>query len=424
MNSNYIECPNGGKCGHRKYHIRSESYRQCLSIANGHGNLAQPGAVTAAPPTTSSWNKGKALDMLLNGDSDYYEPPEFFVTDDMKIEEKLIQPYISTGNIDGLIKKEWEREIKSSIKENLTGDVADEMDELSGRSDSELDSLVDAVFDSEKYNIARAIASKQKPRTFVHYYEAPNGLKTRQRVLGKARSKCKVGSDEWFDLLAESYYNDVTSTTAGGPLSKTEEDCQAARKAMDRKDALDCVAEKMGPRTFSCDCAGNSPRAAEIFDRRYSTYYDGSKEWYSAMAEAYLDDIIEEGWNYDRGDGAAMEADRQAIASALKEAFDDNPYIDVPPAINVVWSGSLRDVAPRGHYTRGVSIQSPHIVIVDPRGVGPISKPVQLSGEYRVFIPDEERANEGWASGIRDETPHKLGEIFEQMDHSGPNRPP
>lgn len=199
--------------------------------------------------------------------------------------------------------------------------------------------------------------------------------------------------------------------------------CQAARKAMGRMDALNCVAEKMGPRTFSCDCTGNSPRAAEIFDRRCSTYYDGSKEWYSAMAEAYLDDIIEEGWNYDRGDGAVVEADRQAIASALKEAFDDNPYIDVLPAINVVWSGSLRDVAPRGHYTRGITIQSPHIVIVDPRGAGPISKPVQLSGEYRVFIPDEERANEGWISGIRDETPHKLGEVFEQMDHSGPNRP-
>lgn len=114
--SNYIECPNGGKCGHRKHHIRSESYRQCLSIASGHGNLAQPGAVTAAPPTTSSWNKGKVLEMLLNGDSDYYEPPEFFVTDDMKIEEKIIQSYISTGNIDGLIKDDWEREIKSSIK--------------------------------------------------------------------------------------------------------------------------------------------------------------------------------------------------------------------------------------------------------------------------------------------------------------------
>ena len=100
--------------------------------------------------------------MMLNGDSDYYEPPEFFVTDDMKIEEKLIQSYISTGNIGGLIKDDWEREIKSSIKENLTGDVADEMDELGGRSDSEIDSLVDAVFDSEKYNIARAIASALK----------------------------------------------------------------------------------------------------------------------------------------------------------------------------------------------------------------------------------------------------------------------
>lgn len=245
--SNYIECPNGGKCGHRKHHIRSESYRQCLSIANGHGNLAQPGAVTAAPPTTSSWNKAKVLDMLLNGDSDYYEPPEFFVTDDMKIEEKLIQSYIGTGNMDGLIKKEWEREIKSSIKENLTGDVADEMDELSGRSDSELDSLVDAVFDSEKYNIARAIASKQKPRTFVHYYEAPNGLKTRQRVLDKARSKCKVGSDEWFDLLAESYYNDVTSTSpnvTGGRLSKSEEDRQAIVSAL--KEAMAADLDDMG----------------------------------------------------------------------------------------------------------------------------------------------------------------------------------
>lgn len=67
--SNYIECPNGGKCGHRKHHIRSESYKQCLSIASGHGNLAQPDFASTAPPTTSSWNKAKVLDMLLNGDS-------------------------------------------------------------------------------------------------------------------------------------------------------------------------------------------------------------------------------------------------------------------------------------------------------------------------------------------------------------------
>ena len=214
-------------------------------MADGHGNLAQLGVASAVPPAASAWDKSKVLDALFNGDSDYYEPPEFFVTDDMKIEEKLIQSYISTGNIDGLIKDEWEREIKSSIKENLTGDVADEMDELSGRSDSELDSLVDAVFDGEKYNIARGIASKQEPRTFVHYYEAPNGLRTRQRILEEARLKrYKVGSDEWFDLLAESYYNDVTSTTAGGPLSKTEEDRQAIVSAL--KEAMADDLDEMG----------------------------------------------------------------------------------------------------------------------------------------------------------------------------------
>ena len=198
---------------------------------------------------------------------------------------------------------------------------------------------------------------------------------------------------------------------------------EAARDA-DNSDIAGAMAKNMGPRTFSYDCVGScSPRTSEIFDRRYSTYYDGSKEWYSDMAEAYLDDLIGEGWNYSRGDDEEMKADRQAIASALKEALDDNPYINHLPGINVVWSGSLRDVAPNGHSTQSVAIQSPHIVIVDPRGVGPISKPVRLSGEYKVYIPNEERASEGRTSGIRDETPHKLGEIFEQMDNSSQDRP-
>lgn len=68
---------------------------------------------------------------------------------------------------------------------------------------------------------------------------------------------------------------------------------------------------------------------------------------------------------------------------------------------------------------RGTSVSG----MIVPRGVGPISKPVQLSGEYKVYIPDEERASEGWISGIRDETPHKLGEIFEQMGNSNTDRP-
>lgn len=204
-------------------------------------------------------------------------------------------------------------------------------------------------------------------------------------------------------------------------LSPEEVDiaCQAAYRAMSKKDALNYVAEKT-VRTFSYDCVDNSPNAAKVFDKRGSTHEDGSDEWYSALADAYLDDMTVEYGLYN----GRSEADRQAIASALKEAFDESPhYIDFLPGVNVVWSGSLRDVAPSGQSTQSVAIQQPHVVIVDPRGVGPISKPVQLSGEYKVYIPDEERASEGWISGIRDETPHKLGEIFEQMDNSSQDRP-
>lgn len=101
-------------------------------------------------------------------------------------------------------------------------------------------------------------------------------------------------------------------------LSPEEVDiaCQAAYRAMSKKDALNCVAEKT-VRTFSYDCVDNSPNAAKVFDKRGSTYEDGSDEWYSALADAYLDDMTVEYGLYN----GRSEADRQAIASALKEAF-------------------------------------------------------------------------------------------------------
>ena len=170
----------------------------------------------------------------------------------------------------------------------------------------------------------------RQSKNLVHYYEAPNGLKTRQRVLGKARSKCKVGSDEWFDLLAESYYNDVTSTTAGGPLSKTEED-------------------------------------------------------------------------------------RQAIVSALKEAMaadlDDmgDGIWDIFPEITIVWTGSIRDVAPNNDDAEGedLIISSPYLAI-------------RLAGDYRIKIPDRAEREHGATSGIDDDmTMNKISRYFDYPDGVG-----
>lgn len=340
MNSRYIVCPNGGKCGSRNHRVGSAAYERCVQNSTGDAYKSPFVRLTNTPRTASN-DSDIELGSMTRTFKKFgtYVQPGSPVFSEVSLNDLQVQDYIDNPQSVSFNDRQ-ESLINEGIRRNIkdiAGDAGIDIDELS----------------PEEVDIA----------------------------------------------------------------------CQAARKAMDRVEALNCVAEKMGPRTFSCDCSGNSPRAAKIFDRRYSTYYDGSKEWYSAMAEAYLDDMIGEGWNYSRGDDKSMETDRQAIASALKEAFDDNPYIDVLPAINVVWSGSLRDVAPRGQSTQSVAIQSPHIVIVDPRGVGPISKPVRLSGEYKVYIPDEERANEGWTSGIRDETPHKLGEIFEQKDNSGHDRP-
>lgn len=211
-------------------------------------------------------------------------------------------------------------------------------------------------------------------------------------------------------------------------LSPEEVDivCQAARKAMGRTDALNCVAEKMGPRTFSCDCTGNSPRAAEIFDRRYSTYYDGSKEWYSAMARAYLDDIIEEGWNYDRGDEAAMEADRQAIASALKQAIGydlneiDDDYYDELPGIEVVWTGDLSDVGPNDDsgLQEKLHIWQPHFIFSHPTGEV-VSDPVRLHGQYVIDLPSREDRCNGAESRILDDMSSRRTRRFDYPDGVG-----
>lgn len=217
--------------------------------------------------------------------------------------------------------------------------------------------------------------------------------------------------------------------------------CQAAYRAMSKKDALNCVAEKT-VRTFSYDCVDNSPNAAKVFDKRGSTYEDGSDEWYSALADAYLDDMTVEYGLYN----GRSEADRQAIASALKEAFDESPhYIDFLPGVNVVWSGSLRDVAPSGQSTQSVAIQQPHVVIVDPRGVGPndedgsseklhilaphlifsyqyegiASDPVQLRGEYVIDLPGRGRRARGFESDTLDDMSRKRMRYFDYPDGVG-----
>ena len=175
MNSNYIDCPDGGKCGHRKYRPGSNSYKQCLdsSIRRANNARMRAGMANGTVPDTRSLSTDTVIRELMMGSSDNYEGPENFVTSDMKVDEKLIQSYISTGNTDGIIKNSWKRQIKSNIKGNLVEEVSEETDLLNGYSDSKINDLTRDLFNEEECTIAMAIASNNEPRTFVHWdYDA------------------------------------------------------------------------------------------------------------------------------------------------------------------------------------------------------------------------------------------------------------
>ena len=109
---------------------------------------------------------------------------------------------------------------------------------------------------------------------------------------------------------------------------------------------------------------------------------------------------------------SAMEADRQVIASSLKEAIGENAkYLNDRNlrGISVVWSGPLNDIAPSDvdPEQRDMMVQQPNIVITGPNkhevGGSIQSTPIRLSGEYRVNAPSKTNAKKGWTSGVRDD---------------------
>lgn len=263
------------------------------------------GAAPAIAHRTRTLSTDMVIRELMRGKSDNYEGPENFVTSGMKIDEERIQSYISTGNTDGLIKDSWRRKIKSDIKSNLIEEVAEETDLLSGYSDSKINELVRDLFDEEECTIAMAIASNNEPRTFVHFDYDAGTITNADRALAKAIAEHEVGSDEWYDTIADGYLADMMSAHL----------------------------------TYSPD---------------------------------------------DRQQG--MDEDRRAIASALKECFryDDGDHTQFLPE---------------------VSVTGPHLILVDPEGEGPISKPVKLSGTYNITIPERSERRYG-ADSVDNMTAH------------------
>lgn len=242
MNSNYIDCPDGGWCGHRKHRPGTSSYKKCLerSIRRADNKRMRramaEGTAPAIAHKTRTLSTSMVMRELMTGSSDNYEGPENFVTSGMKVDEERIQSYISTGNTDGVIKDSWKRKIKSDIKSNLIEEVAEETDLLNGYSDSKINELANDLFDDQECTIAMAIASNNEPRTFIHYDYDAGTITNADRARSKAMAEHEPGSDDWYDTIAGGYLDDMMSThltySSDNRQKGMDEDRQAIASAL------------------------------------------------------------------------------------------------------------------------------------------------------------------------------------------------
>lgn len=197
-------------------------------------------------------------------------------------------------------------------------------------------------------------------------------------------------------------------------------------------EAARALAANTGSRMLAADLADSEyarERVADALRKATANYEVGSDEWYATLADGYIGysmDTEELQYNMPSQElrEAAMEADRQVIAAALKEAIGKNDkWLNDRNlrGISVIWSGSLNDISPRGaDDSRDVMVQEPYIVITgaykDEVGGGVKSTPVRLSGEYRVRVPSKYDAEAGRKSFVRDDRTAGFDRLLEYPD--------
>lgn len=350
MNSNYIECPNGGKCGHKKHQIGSYAYKQCVrrkSMGVSKAPFA-PMSITGLTGRDKEYIDRSRLGSMTRAfrKSGAYMQPDSPIFSGISMSDDQVQQYID--NPRGIsFTADQEHAIKEGINtyiESIADDVDIDLDEL---------------------------------------------------------------SPEEIDMVRQAAYN-----------------------AINARDVMHGIADRMAPRTFTYNCFGDRDlsHAAAALDDATARYVAGSDEWYYILSRGYLDDMTSRWGGLRHGkpgdvDVSAEELSRQAIAFALKGALGENPGeidSDSLPRIDIVWTGSLSDVSPRQKYSQKAVIQSPHIIATDSTGSGDRSVPARLSGMYSVAIPDVDSASEGRTSGIRDDLTSASGPLFNYSYSVGP----
>ena len=341
--NNIVPCPDNGKCGYKNHRPGSHAYKWCLYKASararhqGKKNRSQTPPPSASDAQKRTLPKYNALVMEAK-EKGVYNAAESFVNSDMVIPEDHIQTYIDDPTeLNYMIREEREERILDDIKgrgDEIAAKLGFNADDL---DDDEFDMLIQAVFDSDRSDIAGAEAKNMKPRTFTHFCSpTKTGLRA---AFDKATQEHDAGSDEWYDTLAAGYHRNLMTKNLSYP-----------------------------------------------------------------------------------GDVSNGDEDRQAIASALKQAIGDNPeniagnYYNLP-YVEVVWTGNLSDVGPNDASEK-LHVMRPYLILADGMG-GAYSDPVQLHGDYVIDLPSREERIHGAESGIRDDMTGGRTRYFDYPDGAG-----
>ena len=341
-----VPCPDGGKCGSRNHRPNSVAYRKCLEGSTRGQDKGAARNLTLPHETKRGVMEGGYQNLVKEAKKRaVYSAADSFVNRDMVIPEEFVQAYINNPTeINDMNREEWEEYILDDIKgrsDEIAAKLGLDVDDL---DDSEFDTLVEAVFDSDRSDIAEAEAKNMKPRTFTHFC-SPTEM-GRRAAFDNAMQKYEVGSDEWYDALADGYHRDLKDSHLRYP----------GRAGMG---------------------------------------------------------------------GSKGDEDRQAIASALKQAIGDNPgeidsdYYSLP-SIEVVWTGNLSDVGPNDDdgSSEKLHVMYPHFVLTDGMG-GTFNDPVRLHGDYVIDLPSREDRRHGAESGILDDMTMERSRYFHYPDGVG-----
>lgn len=239
-----VPCPDGGKCGSKNHRPNGHRYKWCLHMAQMRQRsrdtkariLAQGGTITQSLSDYTKMVDG----MRKERKSVAYAAADDYVTTDMVIPEEFVQAYINNPDDTNDMLRE---KLKDDIRDDVLSKDRDILYKLGMGidyfSDDEIDTVIDAVLEADRSDIAGAMAKNMGPRTFS---SSPITSSNKEIAFRYATNGSEIGTDKWFDTLANHYWSDLGMNGIVDPESLYAGEYHTTMEAQIRsilKDAID-----------------------------------------------------------------------------------------------------------------------------------------------------------------------------------------